>query len=134
MRKPLHGLHVVLLAGTIPLFLTALLADIAYCVSYEMQWKNFSSWLLVGGLLFCGLTLLWALIERIRFGWREPRGIVMFCLLLAAWILGFINELMHARDAWGSMPGAVVLSAIVAVLVVAATWAGLSRSFPGERP
>jgi uncharacterized membrane protein len=134
MRRAPHGLYILLLAGTVPFFMAVVLADIAWFVSYEVQWKNFCSWLLIGGLLFCGLALLWELIERIRFGWREPRGIVVFCLLLVAWIVGFLDELVHARDAWASMPTALVLSTIAAVLVLAATWAGLARSFPGEQP
>lgn len=56
--RALHPLHAVLLAGTIPLFLGALLCDLAYAASYEIQWSNFASWLIVGGLVFGGLALL----------------------------------------------------------------------------
>lgn len=50
VQRPLHSLHAILLAGTVPLFLGALLSDFAYSSSYEIQWKHFASWLLVGGL------------------------------------------------------------------------------------
>ena len=49
-----------------PLFLGALLSDIAYSKTYQIQWNNFSSWLIAGGKLFCGLALLFALVNLIR--------------------------------------------------------------------
>jgi hypothetical protein len=58
-QRPLHPLHAILLAGTVPLFLGVLLSDIAYAASYEVQWKNFASWLIVGGLVFGGFALRW---------------------------------------------------------------------------
>ncbi len=125
-QKPLHPLHAVLLAGTVPLFLGVLLSDIAYSSSYEIQWKNFSSWLIVGGLVFGGFALLWALIGLLRAGQRRQGPIIYFLLLLAIWVLGFINALVHAKDAWASMPTALVLSAIVAALAIAATGFGFS--------
>ena len=128
---PLHPLHALLLAGALPLFLGVLLSDLAYSSSYEIQWKNFASWLLVGGLVFSGFALLWALIEMLRKDRRGERRIIDFQLLLAAWILGFINALIHAKDAWASMPEALILSALTAVLVIAATWFGFSTRRPG---
>lgn len=61
--NPLHG---TLLAGTVPLFLGAMLSDIAYFKTYEVQWSNFAAWLIAGGLLFCGLALLFAVVNLIR--------------------------------------------------------------------
>ena len=43
-------------------------------------------------------------------------------LWLATWIVGFFNALMHARDAWASMPGGLVLSVITFVLACVATF------------
>ena len=123
--RPIHPLHAVLLAGTVPLFLGALLSDWAYSASYEIQWKNFASWLIVGGLVFAGFALLAALIGLVR-GRRGRRRIIYVLLLLAAFILGFVNALVHAKDAWASMPEALILSAIVTLLVLAATWLGFS--------
>lgn len=128
MHRPLHPLHAAFLFGAIPLFLGVLLTDVAYYNTYEVQWKNFASWLLVGALVYCGLALLWALFALIRVGWRVRRSAIYLLLLLAAWLLGFVNALVHASDAWASMPGALVLSAIVMALVLAATWLGLFDS------
>jgi uncharacterized membrane protein len=41
--------------------------------------------------------------------------------------VAFVNALMHARDAWASMPIGLVLSVIVAVLACVATWLGFAR-------
>jgi uncharacterized membrane protein len=116
-----------LLAGTVPLFLGAMLSDIAYFKTYEVQWSNFAAWLIAGGLVFCGLALLFAVVNLIRARHRKGRPLAYFILLLATWLLGFINALEHAKDAWATMPLGLVLSVIVTVLACAATWIGLSN-------
>ncbi len=130
MERPIHSLHAVLLAGTVPLFLGVLLSDIAYSKTFEIQWKNFASWLLVGALVFGGLALLWGIIEVVRARPRALRHIIYVSLLLVLWVLGFIDALVHARDAWASMPSGLILSAIVALLAMAATWSGFSSWHP----
>ncbi|MFN3725675.1 MAG: DUF2231 domain-containing protein [Allosphingosinicella sp.] len=131
--RPIHPLHAVLLAGTVPLFLGALLSDWAYSSSYEIQWKNFASWLIVGGLVLAGFALLAALIGLVR-GRSGRRRIIYVLLLLAAFLLGFVNALVHGKDAWASMPEALILSAIVTALVLAATWLGFSTLRAGVTP
>ena len=126
MSRPIHSLHAVLLAGSLPLFLGVLLNDMAYSSTHEIQWKNFASWLLVGGLALGGCTLLWAVFDASRAASRTTRALIYAALLLLLWVLGFINALVHAADAWASMPSALVLSAIVAALAIAATWLGFS--------
>jgi uncharacterized membrane protein len=113
------------------MFATALLSDISYFVTPEIQWKNFATWLIAGGLVFGGLALLWALIDLFRAR-RGARPIIYFLLLLIAWPLGFINELLHAKDAWATMPEGLVTSAIVAALVIVATILGFSSLRAGE--
>ena len=119
---PLRG---ILLGGTVPLFFGVLLSDFTYSSTYEIQWKNFASRLLVGGLVFCGLSLLWTFVNLIR-GDRSRRMTVGFFALLATWILGFIDALVHAKDAWASMPGGLVMSVMTAVLACLATWFGFA--------
>lgn len=128
-RSPPGLIHTVLLAGTIPLFLGALLSDIAYYKSYQIQWSNFASWLIAGGELFCGLALLFALINLIRAKQKTGRPLMYFGLLLVTWVLGLINAFEHAKDAWAAMPTGLVLSVIVTLLSCAAAWLGL-----GPRP
>jgi len=122
-----NPLHATLLAGTIPLFLGGLLSDIAYFRTYQIQWSNFSSWLIAGGLVFCGLALLFALANLIRANQKKGRPLVYLLLLLATWVLGFINALEHAKDAWATMPLGLLLSVIVTLLACAATWIGLTN-------
>ncbi len=131
-RDAVHPLHAFLLAGAVPLFLGALLSDMAYARSYQIQWSNFASWLIAGALVFAGFALLWALIDLFRAGRRARRGVLYFVLLLLTWVLGFVNALVHAKDAWAIMPASLVLSVIVMVLACAATWVGFSTVRLGE--
>lgn len=121
LTVPLHTIPAVLLAGTVPLFLGALLTDFAYFSTYELQWKNFASWLIVGGLIFGGFALLWLLIELLDSTKRGRLRVLSIFFLLATFVLGFINALIHAQDAWESMPEALVLSVLGAVLAITAT-------------
>lgn len=126
-RSTPNPLHATLLAGTVPLFLGALLSDIAYYRSYQIQWSNFSSWLIAGGLVFGGLALLFALVNLIRAEHKAGRPALYFLLLLATWVLGFINALEHAKDAWAVMPAGLILSVIVTLLACVATAIGLTN-------
>jgi len=125
-------LHAILLAGTVPLFLGALLSDIAYFKSYQIQWSNFAAWLIAGGLLFCGLALLFALVNLIRARRKGGRPTLYFLLLLVTWGLGLVNAFEHAKDAWAVMPAGLVLSIIVTVLACVAAWLGMSNLRSGD--
>ena len=120
-------MHAVLAFSTLPLFLGALLSDWAYAESYEVQWTNFASWLIAGGLVFAGIALLWATIDVLRSSaTRHRRGAVYLVLLLTSFLLGFVNALVHARDAWAAMPDGLVLSVVVLLLMAAASMIGLA--------
>lgn len=126
-RRPIHPLHAVLLAFPLPLFLSALVADIAYQNTYLIQWLNFAQWLIAGALLVGAVVLVWALVELIRSGSeRSMWHVIYFVALLAMWILGFINALVHAKDAWATMPEGTWISLIVTLLALVATWVGYS--------
>src|SRR3546814_14213553 len=120
--------HAVFLAATTPLFLGALLSDIAYSKSYEIQWSNFASWLLVGAIVLASIALLCGIIEFFS-GRRRP---VYLLVLVATWIVGFFDALHHSRDAWAIMPTAVVLSVIVPVPPCVAAWIGFSSFYIGK--
>ncbi|MBC3235983.1 MULTISPECIES: DUF2231 domain-containing protein [Pseudomonas] len=119
-------LHAILLAGSVPLFLGALLSDVAYGQTYQIQWANFASWLIAGALVFSGFALLFALVNLLRAQRKSGRPAVYFLLLLAAWVLGLVNAFQHAKDAYAMMPAGLVLSVIVTLLAVVATWIGLT--------
>ena len=118
-------LHATLLAGTVPLFLGALLSDIAYTQTYQIQWANFSAWLIAGALVFAGFAFLFALVNLLRAERKAGQPTRYVLLLLVTWILGLVNAFQHAKDAYASMPGGLILSAIVLLLTLAATWTGL---------
>jgi len=124
MQRTIHPLHAMLLAGSFPLFLGVLLTDLAYFHSYEVQWKNFASWLIVGALLFSGLTLLWALLAAAGTRWHASGRTIYLLVLAAAWILGLLNAFVHAGDAWGSMPQGLVIAVIDTALIMVALGLG----------
>jgi uncharacterized membrane protein len=130
---PLHPLHAILLSFPFPLFLGALLSDLAYRASFQVQWINFSSWLIAGGLFVGAFALLWAIVELVRSDRaRQSRPLAYVVVLIAMWVLGFVNALVHGKDAWASMPAAVYLSAIAALLALAAAWIGYSGFHAAE--
>jgi uncharacterized membrane protein len=111
----------------------ALFSDLAYRSSFHVQWANFSSWLIAGGLFVGAFAVLWALIDLFRGGTaRRGRVIVYFVILLAMWVLGFVNALVHAKDAWATMPEGLYLSAITTLLALVAAWIGYSGFHAGE--
>lgn len=123
--RPLHPLHAILLGFPPPLFLGALLADLAYWTTFHVQWTNFASWLIAGALLFGGLALLWSLVALLRGGRAGRRHRAIHVGVLAAmWVVGLANALVHAKDAFAIMPEALILSAVVALLAFAAAWTG----------
>ena len=131
--RPLHPIHAMLLAFPIPLVLGALLSDLAYSSSYQVQWTNFASWLVAGGLVFTGLALVWSLIDSFRADNRRGRSKwLLVGLLVVTFVVGFINALVHAKDAWAAMPAGTILSVIVLVLAVASAWVGFSSQRAGD--
>jgi len=145
----LHPLHALLLAFPIALFSSALASDITYLNSAEIQWTNFSQWLLAGGCLMGGFALLWAIVlavtargverdgierggvERSRSG--RGRAVLYLVLLAVMWIAGLVNSFQHSRDGWSSVETTgLVLSIISTLAALAAGWVGYS-SLRAER-
>ena len=124
---PIHPLHAIFLAFPLPLFLGALLTDLTYDATFEVQWVNFSSWLIAGGLLFGAGAVLWALVGCLssRSG-RHGRSLVYLVVLAVMWVLGLINAFEHGKDAYAAMPMGLYLSVIVAGLALVAAWIGYS--------
>nr|WP_314444287.1 DUF2231 domain-containing protein [uncultured Sphingomonas sp.] len=126
-QRVLHPVHAIFLASTLPLFLGALLSDWAYFRSYEIQWINFAAWLNAGALVFAGLALAWAVIDFFRADVaRDRRSALYLMALIATFVVGFITALVHAKDAWATMPAGLILSLITFILVLATVWLGFS--------
>jgi uncharacterized membrane protein len=62
------------------------------------------------------------------------RPLIYFVLLLVMWVLGFISALVHAKDAWATMPEGLYLSAVTTLLALAAAWIGYSGFRSAEVP
>lgn len=120
-------MHAIFALSSVPLFLGALLSDWAYSSSHEIQWVNFAAWLIAGGLLIAGPALLWGAVDVLRSsGNRHRRGLIYLTLLLATFVVGFINALVHGKDGWAAMPTGLMLSAVVVVLAATASAVGLA--------
>jgi uncharacterized membrane protein len=120
-----HPLAAVLLPVPIICFIGALFTDLAYDRSGgNLQWLNFSSWLLAVGLLFGGIVAILMLIDLFRIPQlRSSEGWAGFALLIAAWVVELINSFVHARDGWTAVvPAGLILSAVGAVQVLIYGW------------
>ncbi len=125
--RPIHPIHAILLAFPFSLFLAALVSDLAYWQTFQIQWANFSSWLIAGGLVGGGFAMLWALAGLFRYRRSgSSRPLIYFLVLLVMWVLGLINAFVHARDAWAVMPEGLYLSAITTLLALVASVIGYS--------
>ncbi|NNG22338.1 DUF2231 domain-containing protein [Telluria aromaticivorans] len=124
-------LHAILLGGSVSLFLGAMLSDIAYYQTHQIQWSNFASWLNAAGMVFCGVALAFALVNLLRARQKGGQPLTYFVVLLAAFVLGLFTAFQHAKDAWAIMPAALVMSIIVLILILAAAWIGLSARTGG---
>lgn len=133
-RPFLHPLHAIFLAFPIAMFTGALASDVAYLNTAEIQWSNFSSWFLVGALIFGGFAALWALIAWAtgRRGGRSRR-LVFFVVVAAMWVVGLFNAFQHSHDAWASVgTTGLLLSILSTILALVAGWIGYSASRDGD--
>lgn len=127
---PMIGsLQALLLAFPVALFPAALVSDITYLNTAEMQWSNFSAWLLAGGELFTGLLLIGAFVTLVRSGRSGygGRALIYFLVVLLLFAVGLVNSFQHSRDAWWSVETlGLVLSVAGALLALVAGFIGYS--------
>lgn len=119
--------HAMLVPFPIACFTGALLTDIVYASSAQVQWANFSAWLLAFGVLMGSLAALFGLIDafsappsrRPPIIWWHMGGNI---LLLA---IALINNFVHARDGWTAVvPTGLTLSAITVLLMIVTGFLG----------
>ena len=126
-RRILHPVHAIFLASTLPLFMGALLSDWAYSSTYEVQWINFAAWLNAGAMVFAGLALAWAVIDFFRADVvRDRRSALYLTLLITTFVVGLLTALIHAKDAYATMPAGLVMSLLTLILAFATIWVGFS--------
>ncbi|MEE7502033.1 DUF2231 domain-containing protein [Methylobacterium mesophilicum] len=110
-------------------FVGTLVTDIAYWRTANMQWANFSAWLLSVGLIVSALAALAGLIDFL--GDRGIRGLRPAWIHAAgnavALVLSLVNVFVHSRDAYTSVvPTGLILSAVVVLILAVTGWAGAS--------
>jgi uncharacterized membrane protein len=104
------------------MFVAALVFDIVYFRTGEVLWGKAAAWLIPLGLIvaivprFINLGRVW--IARRVVATRVDR--LDFWLYLGAVIAAIVNAFVHSRDAYGSMPAGVWLSAITVALIALA--------------
>lgn len=122
-----HPIHPILVPIPMVCFMGALVTDITYWVTAEIMWADFSSWLLIVGLIFGALAALAGLIDflsnrlirSLAPAWPHVLG------NLIVLILAFFNTLIHTRDAWTSVVPAGLILSVVTVLILPVTgWLG----------
>lgn len=123
LRRIATALHRLLLAFPTALFPAAVVTDVAYLRTAQMQWSNFSAWLITGAMVFGGVVLVWSLVE-LALAFRTARRLLHLIyagLLAAMCLLGLVNAFKHSQDAWSSVETfGLVLSILCALLALAA--------------
>jgi uncharacterized membrane protein len=131
--RPTGNVLLPLLAAAPATCLTgALITDVAYWQTANMQWANFSAWLLAAGLvvaLFAGMVgildfLFEARTRALGFAHEYAYGNVL------AWLVAIVNSFVHSRDAWTSVvPWGLTLSALTVLILLVTSWFGWALVF-----
>jgi uncharacterized membrane protein len=101
-------------------FVGALVTDIVYSQVPDMQWSNFSMWLITAGLVIALAAAIVGLVELavgrpqrwFRTGWALPVGAAV------ASIVAVFNAFVHSRDAWESVVPTGLTLSVVTVLIL----------------
>ena len=134
-RPVLRGLNGIVLSFPVALFCIAVATDIAYLRTAEIQWTNFSAWLITGALVFGAVALLGAIIAlvlHLRAPDRLGRMLYAGALGLMC-LLGLINAFKHSQDGWSSVGAfGLMLSILCALLALFAGYLAWSAPRPVE--
>jgi uncharacterized membrane protein len=128
-KRPIHP---ILIPIPIVCFVGAMVTDIAYAVTAEMMWADFSSWLLTIGLIGGVLAAIAGLADFLGNRLIRQQGPVWPHLIgnLVVLVLAFINNLIHTRDAWTSVvPVGLVLSIVTVLVLLITIWFGRQTAY-----
>lgn len=126
-----HPIHGILAAFPLACFTGALVTDIAYANSAQMQWANFSVWLIAAGVIMGVVAALAGMADAVvmRHRTRRRSSALHNVLTIMTFVFAVINGFVHSRDAWTSVvPTGLILSAITAVLVIVTSWNGYAMA------
>lgn len=127
----LRGVRGVLISFPVAFFTGAVLTDVTYLRTAELQWTNFSAWLISAALVSGGVVTAWALIEAVL---ARRSGALLFRLSglglwVVAWVLGLVNAFKHSQDGWSSVGVfGLILSILCALLTLTAGFLTFSGS------
>lgn len=116
VANTVHGLLNPLPFG---FFVAALIFDVLYARTADVQWNNGAAWLNAFGLVLAivpriiNLVQVWITSRR----YATPADRLCFWLYLVAIIVAIINAFVHSRDAYAVVPAGVWLSAITVILL-----------------
>jgi uncharacterized membrane protein len=136
-------IHAMLVPFPIVCFTGALLTDITYSNSPQVQWANFSEWLLAVGLIMGVLAAIFGLIDFLAAGRARPRiGWIHLIGNAIVLLLALVNNFVHSRDGWtGVVPTGLTLSALTFVLMLVTGFLGWRMAYRhaaavsvGDRP
>lgn len=121
--QPIHGM---LAAFPLTCFVGAFVTDVAYSRSAQMQWANFSVWLIAAGVAMGAAAALVGIVDALVTRRRRRRSAAWHNLLtIFTFVIAIINGFIHSRDAWTSVvPTGLILSAITAILAIVTSWNG----------
>jgi uncharacterized membrane protein len=122
-----HPIHPMLIPVPMVCLFGALVTDIAYAVTAEMMWADFSSWLLAIGFIGGVLAAIAGLIDFLGNRLIRQQAPAWPHLIgnLVVLVLAFLNNLIHTRDAYTSVVPTGLILSIVTVLVLPVTaWLG----------
>jgi uncharacterized membrane protein len=115
VRRPLHP---IVLGLPFAAFGAALITDIAYYDTVDITWKNFSDWLLAGGMVLGALAAIVGIVDLSRRSVRANGLIWPYAIGYAvAMVLALINNFVHSRDAYGAMPEGLTLSTLTVIVL-----------------
>ena len=122
-----HPLHPMLVPIPITCFIGALLADLAYVGSANLQWSAFAIWLITFGLIGAGLAAVTGLIDYA--GDRRVRTLATaklhMVLNISLIVVELVNAFVHSRDGWTAVvPTGLTLSIIAVALLAVSAWLG----------
>src|SRR4051794_3467969 len=120
-----HPIYAMLLPVPVVCFIGALLTDLAYLGSGgNLVWLDFSSWLLLAGLVSGAIAAIVLLIDFVRSpAMRAGAGWAHLLIFYAGLLVELLSIFVHERDGWTAVAGlGIVLSIIGAALILVAAW------------
>ena len=108
-------------------FVGTLLTDITYAQTANIQWVNFSSWMLAVGLIVALFAVIAGVIDF--FGDRRIRDLRAVWIHAignaAALVIAIVNAFVHSRDGYTAVvPTGLILSSLTVLILLVTGWMG----------